>query len=258
MILGIIGGTGIDESIIEVNKKHELSTPYGKPSGEILEGRVNGVDTFFILRHGKGHAINPSKVPYRANIHALKELGVTHIIAPCAVGSLKEEVKPGELVFTDQFIDKTSLRSETFYDKDKVMHIPMAIPFCPEMRKVLAEGAKELDIPHHRKGTNVVMEGPRFSTRAESMANRLLGADTINMTMVPECVLAREKGMHYAAIAMVTDYDCWRETIVDVEEILTTVRENADKVKRLLTHVAPKLDTKEACPCPNDWKFATL
>ncbi|MBU0979804.1 MAG: S-methyl-5'-thioadenosine phosphorylase [Nanoarchaeota archaeon] len=256
MIVGIIGGTGVDSSIIESEKEHKVTTPYGDPSDMIIEGKIGNVKCFFVLRHGKGHRLNPSIVNYRANIHALKELGVTHIIASAAVGSLKEDFMPGDLVFTDQFIDRTTQRKSTFHDKDRTMHIPMAEPFCPEMRRQLTETAKRLKIPHKDKGTNVVMEGPRFSSRAESELYRSWGADTINMTMLPESVLAREAGIHYAAIAMVTDYDCWKDTVVDVAEILETMKGNADKVKRLIRSVVPELKDNNGCSCATDHKHA--
>lgn len=222
-------------------------------------GKINGIDVVIISRHGKKHTINPTNVNYRANIWALKEQGCTHIIATTACGSLREEIKPGHLVFCSQFIDRTAKRDSTFYDKDKVCHIPMAEPFCPKLRNLLAEAASEMKLEHHKKGTVVTIEGPRFSTKAESHMFRQWGADVINMSTVPEAVLAREAGICYAIVAMSTDYDCWRETeeSVNIEMILQTMRNNAENVKKLLIEVIPKVNYTE-CKCKEDIKTAII
>lgn len=257
--VGILGGTGMyDADFLSEPKKLVVDTPYGKPSQPVTTGKINGVEVVVIPRHGTGHKLNPTNVNYRANIYALKQLNVTHIIALCAVGSLKEEVKPGDLVFTDQFIDRTTKRSSTFYDKDKVCHISMAKPFCPQLRKLLSATAKDLDIPHHDSGVNVVVEGPRFSTLAESNLFRSWDCSTINMTMVPECVLAREAEICYASVAQVTDYDCWKDQAVTTDEIVETLKNNVEKTKKLLLAVIPKLGNKKTCACSEALKNALL
>ncbi|MFH1332571.1 MAG: S-methyl-5'-thioadenosine phosphorylase [archaeon] len=247
--IGIIGGSGVyDPNLFEDAKKIKVHTPYGKTSSLVTVGKFKGVDMVVIARHEEGHRINPTDVNYRANIWAMKELGVTHIIATGAVGSLKEGIKPGELVFTDQFIDRTTKRKSTFYEGNQVCHISIAEPTCKQLRKILVEGAKKLGIPHHEKGTCAVIEGPRFSTKAESEMHRILGADIIGMTMVPECVLARETGICYATIALVTDYDVWKEHHVTIEEIIIVMGQNLNKFKKLVEEAIPKI-TFEDCEC---------
>lgn len=250
MAIGIIGGTGMyDADFLTGSKEVKINTPYGKPSQPIIKGKILGIDVVVLPRHGKGHKINPSNVNYRANIFALKKLNVTRILAPCAVGSLKEDIKPGDLVILDQFIDRTTSRISTFYAEDRVCHISMAEPFCPELRKIIIETGKKLNLPIHEKGTNIVVEGPRFSTKAESELYRSWNADTINMTLVPECVLAREAQICYVAIAQVTDYDCWRDSIVTAEEIIKTLKENVEKTKKLLVSAIPKIKKEKSCDC---------
>ena len=212
-------------------------------------GEIAGKKVAVISRHGKGHKIMPSNVNFRANVWALKEQGVKHLLATTACGSLREEIMPGQIVFPNQFIDWTSKRSSTFFDKEEVCHIPMADPFCPKLRKILIETAKQLKLGHHGKGTVVTIEGPRFSTRAESHMFRKIGGDVINMSTVPEVVLAREAGMCYQTIAMPTDYDCFREgESVDIGTVLKVFRQNVENVKRLLLETIPKIDFKE-CEC---------
>ncbi|MBI2667955.1 S-methyl-5'-thioadenosine phosphorylase [Candidatus Woesearchaeota archaeon] len=242
--VGIIGGSGIDNpEIMKDSKRIKVHTPYGATSDLITTGKVNNVDVVIIPRHGDSHRIYPSNVNYRANIYAMKELGVTHIIAPTACGSLREEIKPGDLVFIDQFIDKTTKRHQTFYEGVEVCHISMADPFCDKLRGLLVQTAKELNYSHHEKGTMVTIEGPRFSTRAESNMFRGLGCDVINMTTVPEAVLAREAGICYQPIAMSTDYDCWHggEEKVTTEMILRIMKDNSERVKQLLINVIPRI-----------------
>lgn len=247
--VGIIGGSGVyDPNLFEDAKKIKMDTPYGEPSSMITIGNFQGVPMVVIARHGEGHRINPTNVNYRANIHAMKELGVTHIIATGAVGSLKEEIKPGDLVFTDQFIDRTTKRKSTFYDENKVCHISIAEPTCKELRKLLAQESRNLGLRHHEKGTCVVIEGPKFSTKAESAMHRSWNADVVGMTMVPECVLAREAGICYATIALVTDYDVWKEHEVTIDEILRVMAQNLDKFKKLMSNVIPKIEERQ-CEC---------
>jgi 5'-methylthioadenosine phosphorylase len=200
------------------------------------------VEVVILARHGKNHSISPSNVNYRANIYALKQEGCTHIIATTACGSLRREMEPGDLVFLDQFIDRTSKRNLTFHD-DKVVHTPMSEPFCKEMRNLLSETADWLGFTNHKRGTMVTIEGPRFSTKAESRMFQSWGADVINMSLVPEVILAREMGIHYASIAMVTDYDCWLEDREPVtwDMILNTMNENSSKVKSLILNAIPRI-----------------
>jgi 5'-methylthioadenosine phosphorylase len=216
----------------------ELDTPFGHPSSRITTGKIGSVDVAIIARHNKDHSIMPSKVPYRANIWALKELGVTHILATTACGSLKEEIVPGDFVFLDQFIDFTKQRSLTFYE-NKVVHTSMSEPFNADLRGKLVEAAIKLNLKFHKNGTVITIEGPRFSTKAESQLFRSWGIDVINMSTVPEVILANELGIPYQSIAMATDYDCWKEgeVAVTLGMVFARMRENADKVKQLLIHV---------------------
>lgn len=238
MRVGVIGGSGMGEALLGQTgggQRHEIDTPFGRPSDAIVETEWSGVPVLFLARHGAGHLLNPSQVPYRANIFALKQLGCTHVIASGAVGSLREEMKPRDLAVPDQIIDKTSRRAATFYERAAV-HVEFAEPFCPVLRQILLEAGKESgswgqgseeltasssspSIPDprpltpftvHERGCYVTMEGPAFSTRAESLMHRLWGGDLIGMTAMPEAKLAREAELSYALVALVTDYDCWR------------------------------------------------
>ncbi len=240
-------------------KEINAATKFGSPSGSLTAGKISGIDAVIISRHGKKHSINPTNVNYRANIWALKEQGCTHIIATTACGSLREEIKPGHLVFCDQFIDRTTKRNSTFYDTDKVCHIPMAEPFCPKLRNLLAESASGLKLDFHKKGTVVTIEGPRFSTKAESHMFRQWKADVINMSTVPEAVLAREAGICYAIVAMSTDYDCFMDDRqpVTIDEVLKVMKQNADNVKRLLAEVIPKINYAD-CKCREDIKTSII
>ena len=259
--VGIIGGSGLSsnsffDGAVEKKKVH---TPYGAPSDLVTIGKIGNVEVFVIPRHGSSHQIQPSHVNFRANIWALKELGVSVIFAPTAVGSLREEIKPGDLVFPDQFIDRTTKRTQTLYDGQVICHIGMADPFCQRLRERLVSAAKVLQLEHHAKGTVVTIEGPRFSSRAESHMFRSWGADIINMTTVPEVVLAREAGICYAAIAMSTDYDCWHDSKepVTLDMVLATMKDNAERVTRLLKKVIPELHEEE-CSCHEASKSALL
>ena len=241
--IGIIGGSGIDDpKILKKAKEKTIITPYGKTSSKLIEGQIDGVKVVALARHGKKHNIMPTKVPFRANLWALNKVGVTHIIATTACGSLRQKIKPRELIFLDQFIDFTKHRDLTFHE-DKVVHTSMADPFCHDLRKLLIKTAKELKIPYHSKGTIVTIEGPRFSTRAESHMFRKLGADVINMSTVPEVILARELGICYASVAMATDYDSWHQSEEPVtwEMILSVMKENADNVKKLVLKTISKI-----------------
>ena len=244
--VGIIGGSGLDNpEILKGGVDAEVDTPYGKPSSVLTNGRIGDVDVVLLARHGKGHRISPSGVNYRANIHALEEQSVTHIIATTACGSLRSEIGRGHLVILDQFIDFTRHRPITFHDvfDDGPKHTPMAEPFDPGLRAVLCETSKSLGFITHTRGTVITIEGPRFSTRAESKMFRIWGADVINMSVAPEAILANEAGIPYAAVAMSTDYDCWKEDEPPVswEEILEVFSKNAEHVKTLLIEAIQKI-----------------
>jgi 5'-methylthioadenosine phosphorylase len=246
--IGVIGGSGLDDpDILENARELNVETPYGSPSSTLDCGSIGGIEVVLLARHGKDHGIYPSGVNFRANIHALKEQGCTHVLASTAVGSLREEIAPGHLVFPSQFIDHTRKREVTFFDSGEVVHTPMAEPFCPNLLDLLSESAGALGLNHHSSQTVITIEGPRFSTRAESHMFRSWGADVINMSTVPEAPLAREKRMHYAAIAMSTDYDCWHEEEEPVtwEMISETMRKNADAVVRLFLHAIPRVAAYE-------------
>jgi 5'-methylthioadenosine phosphorylase len=211
--VGLIGGSGLGEAMRHATDgtRHAVETPFGKPSDEIVETEWHGLPVLFLSRHGPGHLLNPSQVPYRANIYALKQLGVTHVIASGAVGSLRDEFAPRDLVVPDQLIDKTFRRPATFFEQAAV-HVEFAEPFCPVLRRTLLDAARDEGemLKVHDRGCYVCMEGPAFSTRAESLMHRLWGGDLIGMTAMPEAKLAREAEMSYALVALVTDYDCWR------------------------------------------------
>jgi len=241
--IGIIGGSGLYD--VEVFKKIEevkIYTPYGPPSDNIVIGEYSGRRIAFLPRHGRGHKIPPHRINYRANIWALKSLGADKIIAISAVGSLREDYKPGDFVIPDQFIDFTKRREYTFFEGSVVGHFSMADPFCEPLREIIIETAKELNIRVHDRGTYVCIEGPRFSTRAESrLFKEVFKADIIGMTLVPEVILAREAGICYAAIAMVTDYDVWAEKPVTASEVAKVMAENVEKAKKLLLALIPKI-----------------
>jgi 5'-methylthioadenosine phosphorylase len=245
--IGIIGGSGLDNpDILKDAKDIDVDTLYGKPSSPIKTGFIEDVEVAILARHGREHTIPPTYVNYRANIFALKNIGCTHIIATTAVGSLREEIGRGDLVIIDQFIDFTRRRDVSYHEKfepHKPVHAPMAEPFEKQLRKLLIKGCFELKLPHHDKGTVVTIEGSRFSTKAESKMFRMWGADVINMSIAPEAILANELGIPYAAIAMSTDYDCWKEDEEPVtwEAVLKIFTENVDKVKRLLLYTIPKV-----------------
>jgi 5'-methylthioadenosine phosphorylase len=247
MKIGIIGGSGLDNPHIFEDPRDEAAiTPYGAPSSALKHGTVGGVPVVLLARHGREHTIPPTQVNYRANIHALKQAGCTHLLATTAVGSLREEIGRGDLVIVDQFIDFTRQRNLTFheaFEPHAPMHTPMADPFDAALRNLLISKCELLGYAHHKTGTVVTIEGPRFSTRAESRMFRLWGADIINMSIAVEAILANEAGIPYAAVAMSTDYDCWKtdEEPVTWDAILTVFKKNAEKVTNLLLHVIPEV-----------------
>jgi 5'-methylthioadenosine phosphorylase len=249
---GVIGGTGLyDPNLLKNVQEITVETPYGKPSDSFTVGELGGKTVAFLPRHGKLHTIRPTDLNQRANIWALKRLGVKRIIAASTVGSLREEYQPGELVFADQFIDRTTRREQSFYTvaEGRVCHISVADPMCPQMHQLLVDTAKSLNIKSHETGTYVCIEGPRFSTKAESKMFQKWGADIIGMTMVPEVVLAREAEICYVNISTVTDYDCWKEHNVCVGDIVATMKNNIENVKRLIAEVIAKTPSEFSCKC---------
>jgi len=257
--IGIIGGTGVyDPTLLTNVKEVRLRTPYGAPSDLIAIGELKGRKIAFIPRHGKKHTIRPTDINSRANIDALKKLGVQRILAPSAVGSLKEEYRPGDTVIVDQFIDRTTKREESFYTGKQVCHISVADPMCPQLRDVLSRTAEEMKIRYHKTGTYVCIEGPRFSTKAESKMHRSWGADIIGMTLVPECVLAREAEICYACVATITDYDVWKDHAVSQEEVAKTMKQNLNKIKTLLTKTITILPKERTCDCGHALKNALV
>ncbi|XP_055919215.1 S-methyl-5'-thioadenosine phosphorylase [Eupeodes corollae] len=242
--IGIMGGSGLDDpDILEERKETSVDTPYGRPSDLVIESKIKGIPCALLARHGRTHSILPSNVNYRANVWALKSVGCTHLIVTTATGSLQEKYKPGDLVIPNDFIDRTTKRAQTFHDGGKdspvgVCHLPMYPAFSERTRNVLITTAKELGYQVHETATVVTIEGPRFSSRAESRMFRQWGGDLINMTTCPEVVLAKEAGLLYGAIAIATDYDCWRESCesVNVSDVLKTFGENVVKVKSILVH----------------------
>jgi 5'-methylthioadenosine phosphorylase len=250
--IGIIGGTGLDDPKLFSNiKTVTVDTPYGKPSDAITIGELCGKSVAFLPRHGKKHTIRPTDIPVRANIWALKSLGVKRILAPSTVGSLREEFMPGDIVFVDQFIDRTTRREQSFYTiaESKVCHIGIAEPMCPELHKTVIGIAKKLKIKMHETGTYVCIEGPRFSTKAESKMHRGFGADIVGMTLVPECILAREAEICYTSISTVTDYDVWKDHPVTLEEVVKVMSANIENVKKIIAETVKTLPTEQGCKC---------
>ena len=255
--IGIVGGTGLyDPKLLKNVQEVTVETPYGKPSDSITVGELGGKCVAFLPRHGKKHTIRPTDIPVRANIYALKKLGVTRIMAPSTVGSLREEYHPGEIVFCDQFIDRTTRREQSFYTQDKVCHISVAEPMCPQLRETVIAVAKKLGVKMHETGTYVCIEGPRFSTKAESKMHRQWGADVVGMTLVPECVLAREAEICYTSISTVTDYDVWKDHPVSVDDIVKIMKTNIENVKRIIAETVAKLPSEHSCKCGEALKGA--
>ncbi len=264
--IGLIGGSGLGAAMAQQTegRRHEIDTPFGRPSDAIVETEWSGLPILFLNRHGPGHLLNPSQVPFRANIFALKQLGCTHILASGAVGSLREEYKPRQLVIPDQVIDKTHKRANTFYEQAAV-HVEFAEPFCPVLRRILSESTGP-DMTVHPKGCYVCMEGPAFSTRAESLMHRLWGGDLIGMTAMPEAKLAKEAEISYALIALVTDYDSWRphaqdattkdaapaDPFVLLKEIIANLEAASANaialMRRAVELMATRLDELKECP----------
>jgi len=252
-MIGVIGGSGVYQMDgLEGASWVKVKTPWGKPSDEVLVGRLSGMPMAFLPRHGRGHVETPSSVNYRANLDALKRLGCTDIVAVSAVGSLREDFAPGDFVLVDQYIDRTFAREKSFFGPGCVAHVSLAHPTCPRLSAACAEAAAIVGVRVHQGATYLAMEGPQFSTRAESLMYRGWGADVIGMTGMPEAKLAREAEMCYASVAMVTDYDCWHEGhgVVDVAQVIATLTANAGAARSLIAAL-PGLLPPDRAPCPH-------
>lgn len=259
--IGIIGGSGLyDMEGLEQVREVKVTTPFGKPSDALLLGRIDGIAVAFLSRHGRGHRISPSEINYRANIYAMKSLGVARVIAVSAVGSMKESVRPGDVLLPDQFIDLTKRRVGTFFDRGIVAHVALADPICPALSGALFKAAQGSGATVHRGGTYLCIEGPQFSTRGESLLYRQWGVDVIGMTNLPEAKLAREAELCYATLALPTDYDCWHasEASVTVEAILETLHKNVAMAKRILRASLPVAGGPRACACGTALDYAVL
>ncbi len=250
--VGIIGGSGLyDIEGFKSIREVRVRTPFGAPSDAIIVGTLEGIRVAFLSRHGRGHRLNPSEINYRANIYALKSLGVSRVISMSAVGSMKASIRPGDVVVPDQFIDIAKRRASTFFEGGIVAHVAFSEPICVALAQTLASSGQRLGAMLHRGGTYLCIEGPQFSTKEESRLYRQWGVDVIGMTNMPEAKLAREAELCYATMALVTDYDCWHETeeAVTVEAILGTLYQNVALAKRILLAVVPSVVESPACPC---------
>jgi 5'-methylthioadenosine phosphorylase len=259
--IGVIGGSGLYEMDgLEGVREVRVATPFGDPSDAFVTGTLDGVPMVFLPRHGRGHRILPSELNFRANLWAMKKLGVTHILSVSACGSMKEEIRPGELVIVDQFIDRTRGRVSTFFGGGIVAHVQFADPVCPHLAKLLYETGKALGVAVHPKGTYLCMEGPQFSTRAESLTYRAWGVDVIGMTNLQEAKLAREAEIAFATIALATDYDCWHphQADVDIQDILRIMAENVTHAKAIIRAAAPKVAGLPPSPAHEALKFAII
>lgn len=260
--IGVIGGSGLYEmeGLEDIHEEH-VETPFGAPSAPYLIGRLGGVELVFLPRHGRGHTLNPSEVPYRANVFGMKKLGVSWIISVSAVGSLQEEVVPGHVVVIDQFIDRTKNRASTFFEQGMVAHIAFGDPVCGTLRNILLNSAREVGATVHDGGTYVCMEGPAFSTRAESELYRSWGARVIGMTNLPEAKLAREAQISYATLAMSTDYDCWHSGHDDVTamDVVAVINKNVATAKSIIRSAVPQIQAIEGpAPMANALEHAVL
>ena len=261
-IIGVIGGSGLYEmeGLTDIGTV-SLETPFGAPSDEYITGVLDGVRMVFLPRHGKGHRLLPSEVNYRANIYGMKKLGVTRIISVSAVGSMKEEIAPGHIVIPDQFIDRTNAtRANTFFGNGVAGHVQFADPVCGELSGQLFDAAREAGATVHKGGTYICMEGPAFSTRAESTMYRSFGVSVIGMTNIPEAKLAREAEICYGVIALATDYDCWHESHADVsvDAILAIIRNNVAMAKKIIVHAVHRIGSERGCPCASALQYAII
>jgi len=260
--IGVFGGSGF-YSFLNETEEYEIDTPYGAPSDKVAIGILEGRRVAFIPRHGRNHDLPPHKINYRANIYAMKEIGVKHIFGPCVSGSLQPHIKPGQFVVCDQFVDRTRGRMDTFYDGPKIVHVAMAEPYCPNLRKIVIESARELGIDCHPTGTVVTIQGPRFGTRAESKWYAGQGWEVVNMTQYPEMCLAREQEICYVNISLITDYDAGLEGHPEVKpvtlgEVVRVFKENNEKVKNLLFKAISKIPEKRDCICSHALKDAVV
>ncbi len=261
-IIGVIGGSGLYElEGLNGVSRVRLDTPFGDPSDEFITGVLDGVKMVFLPRHGRGHRLLPSEVNYRANIYGMKKLGVTHLISVSAVGSMEEEIAPGHIVIPDQFIDRTNgTRINTFFGNGIVAHVQFADPVCRDLSDALYAAARETGATVHKGGTYICMEGPAFSTRAESNMYRTFGVSVIGMTNIPEAKLAREAEICYGVIALATDYDCWHESHEDVsvDAILAIIKQNVATAKSIIKNAVMRVDSKRKCPCPSALRYAVI
>ena len=260
-LIGIIGGSGLySMEGVQITGEKRVETPFGEPSDALLLGELEGRDVVFLPRHGRGHKILPHEINYRANIYAMKEIGVESIISVSAVGSMKEKIHPGDLVFVDQFIDRTKDRPQTFYGNGIAVHIAFANPVCETLRTQLMDAATSVGATVHDGGSYVCIEGPAFSSRAESNVYRSWGVEVIGMTNYQEAKLAREAEVCYATIALATDYDCWHESAghVDVASVIKILKENVAKAQATIKAVIPKLSIPETCSCRSALKDAII
>ena len=258
--IGIIGGSGLYEieGLKNIQSK-KIQTPFGAPSDHFILGQLQKTTLVFLPRHGRGHVLSPSEINYRANIWAMKKLGVQILLSVSAVGSMKEEIQPGDMVVVDQFIDRTKgIRKHTFFEKGIVGHVSFADPICKALADIVCQATQKVTSRLHKKGTYLCMEGPQFSTRAESHLYRSWGVDVIGMTAIPEVKLAREAELCYATLALSTDYDCWKEEeeAVSADKVLATIKKNVDTAKKIIQEVIPLMNLKTSCGCAQTLKYA--
>lgn len=258
--VGIIGGSGLYQiDALKNIKEVTVETPFGEPSDSFIIGNLGGVEVAFLARHRRGHTILPTEINYRANIYAMKKLGVEQLVSISAVGSFKKELKPLDIVLPDQFVDRTNqARKTTFFGQGVVAHISFADPVCADLRKIIYDTGKKLGVTMHDKGAYLNMEGPAFSTRAESHLYKSWGMDIIGMTNMPEARLAREAEMCFATIALVTDYDCWYEEAVNIEMVTGNLLKNVDAAKKIIKEVVPKLSEGRKCGCRDALKYSIV
>jgi len=260
--VGVFGGSGF-YSFLKSRELVDIDTPYGKPSDKIVIGDLGGARVAFLPRHGASHSIPPHKINYRANVYAMKELGVKQLFSPCAAGSLQPDVVPGDFVICDQFVDRTNSRIDTFYDGPHTTHISTADPYCPDLRNIVIKAAGELGIKHHKNGTVVVIQGPRFSTRAESRWYSSQGWEVINMTQYPEVTLARELEICFVNISLITDYDAGLEGNSSIKPVTTgdvvkIFKDNNEKIRKLLFKAIPEVSSKRKCICSSALKGSVI
>ncbi len=260
--IGVIGGTGF-YSLLEDAEERRIETPYGAPSDVVTIGEMAGCGVAFLPRHGRTHSLPPHAINYRANLYALKSLGCTRVLGPCAAGSLQPGVRPGDLVICDQYVDRTTGRKDTYYDGPVITHVSMAEPFCPTLRRVATTAARQLDFSVHERGTVVVIQGPRFSTRAESRWFRQQGWEVINMTQYPECALARELELCYVNLSLITDYDVGVEgdaaiTPVTADEVVRRFRENLGRLRELIARIITAIPPDRTCLCASALRQAQV